>query len=103
MESEKKQRKYYSPEFKAEAVVLCKKIGLTKACEQLGVSSAALSRWKRKQPETSLSGSHSKPSYEELEKEVRRLKKELGYVEEINRVLKKSTAIFSSSQMGGLK
>ena len=45
----------------------------------------------------------NKPTYEELEKEVRQLKKELGYVEEINRVLKKSTAIFSNKEMGGLR
>ena len=44
-----------------------------------------------------------KPSYQELEAEIRRLKKELGYVAEINKVLKKSTAIFSSSEMGGLR
>ena len=54
-------------------------------------------------------GSFSKESfnltqaYSDLEKEVRRLKKENGYLKEINKVLKKSTAIFSAEHMGGLK
>ena len=42
-------------------------------------------------------------SYAELQKEIRRLTRENGYLKEINRVLKKSTAIFSRDLMGGLK
>jgi len=42
-------------------------------------------------------------SYDQLEREVGRLQKENGYLKEINKVLKKSTAIFSSDHLGGLK
>ncbi len=53
---------------------------------------------KSKTPE-SLLKEENKKSYRELEKENKRLKKELGWMEEINTVLKKSTAIFSSDQI----
>lgn len=95
--------KKYSNEFKQEAVARSKTIGIAKTCEELGVSKAALSRWRKEFTDGQLVKSKDKPSYEELEKENRRLKKELGYVEEINRVLKKSTAIFSKSELGGSK
>ena len=103
METKKRQRNIYTPEFKKEAVERSRIVGVTKAKDELGVSLAALSRWRKEfSGEASILNS-TRPSYEELEKENRRLKKELGYVEEINKVLKKSTAIFSSSQLGGLK
>lgn len=95
--------KKYSNEFKQEAVARSKITGITRACEELGVSKAALSRWRKEFSDGKLTKSKNKLSYEELEKENRRLKRELGYVEEINRVLKKSTAIFSSKELGGSK
>ncbi len=95
--------KKYSNEFKQEAVARSKIVGILNTCEELGVSKATLSRWRKEFSVGKLTKSKDKPSYDELEKEVRKLKKELGYIEEINRVLKKSTAIFSSNQLGGSK
>ena len=95
--------KKYNNEYKQEAVARSKTIGISKTCEELGVSKATLSRWKNKFSGGELVKSKDKPSYTELEKENRRLKKELGYIEEINRVLKKSTAIFSSKELDGFK
>lgn len=103
MENQKQQKKHYPPEFKAEAVALCKKVGLTKASQDLQVSLSSLDRWRRDIDGVDTHSDPSKPSYEALENENRRLKKELQYIEEINKVLKKSTAIFSSSHLGGLK
>lgn len=100
MSEKKRIRPTYSQEFKAQAVAKCLEIGISKTVEELGVSAATLRIWK----ERADSGSQTqagKPSYHDLEKENHRLKKELGYVNEINEILKKSTAIFSSSQMGG--
>jgi transposase-like protein len=92
--------KKYSTEFKEEAVARSKTIGISETCQELGISKSALNRWRS---EYSPKSSSDKPSYEELEKENRRLRKEIGYIEEINRVLKKSTAIFSSKELGGSK
>jgi len=62
-----------------------------------------LRRWKRDQTHKPLGPKSSKPSYEELEKENRRLKREIGYIKDINDVLKKSTAIFSSQEMADFR
>lgn len=89
----------YTEEFKREAVARSDAIGVTKACEELGIKSSTIYGWIKKYSNSSFPQTSQKPSYEELEKEVRKLKKELGYMEEINKVLKKSTAIFSSEQI----
>ena len=104
MKEKSNTQKRYSLEFKEEAVARCAKYGTTQTSKELGIHQGTLNRWKhelKERPEGD--ASRQKPSYEELEKEVRRLKKEMGYIEEINRVLKKSTAIFASSEMGGIK
>lgn len=101
---EKKQRRprrRFTEEFKREAVELSRKIGITKAAEELDVDSATLRNWRLK--EESRGSTSEKKSYSELERENRKLTKEIGYLKEINKVLKKSTAIFSNDQMGGLK
>lgn len=97
--------KRYSSEFKEEALARCDNYGTKKTSDDLGVPVGTLNRWKHEQEENLEKNSidTDKPSYKDLEKEVRRLKKELGYVNEINRVLKKSTAIFSKSELGDLK
>lgn len=97
------KKKTYTEEFKREAVARSKAIGVTKTCEELGVVSSLLYNWKNKYDDSLPGKSSKKPSYDELEKENRRLKKELGYMEEINKVLKKSTAIFSSDQIKNSK
>ncbi|MCB9027104.1 MAG: transposase [Bdellovibrionaceae bacterium] len=93
----------YSNEFKQEAVARSKIAGISNTCKELGVSKAALSRWRKEFSVGKLTKSKDRPSYEDLENEVHTPKKELGYIEEINRVLKKSTAIFSSKELGGSK
>ena len=103
MEKKKRERRFYTTEFKKEAVERSKKIGFTRTKNELGISPSALTRWRREFSEKNTPNTKNKPTYQELEKQVQRLKKELVYVEEINRVLKKSTAIFSSKEMGDLK
>jgi transposase-like protein len=98
----KKHKPSFSPEFKAEAVRKCLEIGVSKTCKELGVSDSALRKWCLN-AKTSNKTPPSKPSYEDLERENQRLKKELGYIGEINEILKKSTAIFSNDKLGGLR
>ncbi len=98
MTKKNKKRPTYSQEFKAQALVKCEEIGITKTSKELGVAPATLNAWKRKATEKDKKPD-GKPSYQDLEKENQRLRKELGYVNEINDILKKSTAIFSSKEM----
>ena len=102
MKDKKRTRPTYSTEFKAEALAKCSEIGINRTSKELGVAVATLRNWTLKAGAENSKNS-GKPSYQELEKEIRKLKKELGYVSEINKVLKKSTAIFSSSEMGSLR
>jgi len=95
-----RKRAVYSPEFKAEAVAKCLNIGVNETSRELGVTPVTLRHWMVKSQNAPLG---SKPTYEELEREVQKLRREVGYVNEINRILKKSTAIFSASEMGGFK
>ena len=97
----KTKKKVYTKEFKLQAVERAKAVGNSKTSDELGVSIASLSAWRRMLDPSK--ADNSKPSYEELQKEVKRLKRELGYVEEINKVLKKSTAIFSNDHFRGSK
>ena len=99
---ESKKRKTYSPEFKAEAVKLAESTSLSHASKELGVSVGSLRNWIAKSA-TGPTADPSKPSYADLERENRRLRREMGYLEKINTVLKKSTAIFSQDAMGDLK
>ena len=101
MKATRKKRTYYSPEFKEEAVSRIKSEGVSKTAEELGVSESLLKKWKKDKEQKPLDP--NKPSYEELEKENRRLRKEIGYIKDINDVLKKSTAIFSSNQMADFR
>jgi len=98
----KKRRPSYSSEFKREAVAKYRELGPSRTSKELGVSPITLRNWMLKEKSIGLSKKGS-PSYDELEKENRKLRKELGYVTEINEVLKKSTAIFSSKELGGLR
>ena len=95
-----KKGKRYSNEFRTEAVELARNIGITKACEDLGISQARALQggaW------SSSGVSGSSKSISELEKENRRLHKENGYLRKITDVLKKSKAIFSADQIHGSK
>ncbi len=104
--SKRKQRiSKYSEEFKLEAVKLSDEVGPKQAAQDLGIGFSTLNNWRSRIKETGTVSKSSdiKKSYEDLEKENRKLKKELGYMKQINDVLKKSTAIFSSNQIGDTK
>jgi len=98
--SQKKKRKY-SEEFKREAIKLASHVGNSEAGRQLGINEAQIRAWK------SLlklkSNDSNRKSYEELERENKKLQRELFYIKEINKILKKSTAILSQEIMENLK
>ena len=104
MEGKKRrERRSFSDEFKLEAVELIDKIGIMKASSELDINSGTLRSWREKLKNSGSKACLEKKSYSDLEKENRRLAKEIGYLKEINKVLKKSTAIFSKDQMGGFE
>jgi transposase len=100
---EKKRRKNrsYTEEFRKEAIELAKRIGNTKAGLDLGVNEGLIRQWRIKYKLQE--GLSDNKSYNDLEKENRRLQKEIGYLKEINEVLKKSTAILSQEFMEKIK
>lgn len=103
--SSKRQRRVFSQEFKTEAVELANSKGFAQAGEDLGVHPTTIRDWAKKHERGlgNKSKNTSAKTYEELEKELKKVKKELQYMEEINKVLKKSTAIFSSDQLKNSK
>ena len=97
----KRINRKFNDEFKQEAIALATKTGNAQAARDLGVNESQIRQWKSKfNPDFQ---SSNKKSYEELEKENKKLIKELFYMKEINKVLKKSTAIFSQDHMGDMK
>ena len=96
--------KRYSPEFKEEAIRLAERIGIPKAAAELGVTPKSISNWIEKfSPKSSKKVAASGKSMQEMEAEIRKLRKENEYLTKINDVLKKSTAIFSADQIKGSK
>lgn len=99
----RRPKRKFTDEFRLEAVELAKKIGNVQAGKELDLHESLIRQWKKKFEKSSTESKSDKKSYADLERENRRLAKEIGYLKEINKVLKKSTAIFSNDQMGGLK
>jgi len=102
----KRARRFFSPEFKAEAVKLIKERGysVSQACRELDISETALRRW-ISQVEAENQGyilPGSKPispeqqSIDELEKRIKEL-------EEDKLILKKATAILMSLERQNTK
>lgn len=102
-EKKRRKRRAFTEEFKREAVELTEKIGISQAERELGINESTFRAWKKKVRGSVSESPSGKPSYSDLEKENRRLVRENGYLKEINKVLKKSTAIFSSEQLENLK
>ena len=93
----KKVRRQYDEDSKKEAVKLSQEKGCKIAAKDLGIAEPTLSQWRKKYLNPKTPPSSKDPSYDEILRENRKLKKEMGYLKDINEVLKKSTAIFSSN------
>lgn len=88
-ETTRRKRRRFSEEFKREAVALLKSShgSTSEVSAELGIGPSLLSRWAREFEETD--GSERRPTYEELESEFRRLRKEVDF-------LKKASSYFAS-------
>lgn len=87
-EKVKRINRKFNDEFKKEAIALAVKVGNSQAARDLGVNESQIRDWKLKL--NSYLQNPIKKSYEELEKENKKLNKELFYMKEINKVLKKA-------------
>ena len=88
--------KTYSDEFKADAVNLIKEMNIMQAAQKLGVATSTLHGWYMKslgQKVASKSNTSEQLSYDDLLKKLKNLEKENRYMNEINKVLKKSLGI----------
>ena len=99
----KSQKRSFNKEFKLEAIELAKKIGNSQAARELDLHESSIRTWKRKFEGPFPKNIKEKVTYSDLEKEVKKLKKELNYLNEINKILKKSHGILSQDHMGGMK
>lgn len=97
----KRTNRKFNEEFKQQAIELAKSVGTAQAAKDLGIHQTQINYWRSKLARNGQAT--GKKSYEELERENKKLSKELYYMREINKVLKKSTAIFSQELMGDLK
>lgn len=97
-----KSRRKYTKEFKLEAVrqVVEKGRAVSHVAESLGINESMLHQWKRqllKEGEVAFPG-NGKRSENELEAEVRQLRKELAEAKKDQEILKKAAAYFAKNQ-----
>lgn len=98
----KSNGKRYDEEFRQGAVklVLENKQSIAEACRNLGVSRGTMERWLAAEAD---SHNADKVRLQQLENEVRRLRKEKADLEDTVDILKKAAAIFSQSQRKSMK
>lgn len=90
---DKKTRSKYTEEYKREAVALADKVGTTKACEELNITSASLYSWRQK-----LEYQASKSTREQAkDTEIAKLKRELAEQNEELAILKKAATYFAKN------
>lgn len=92
----KRTRRSFSNEFKRDAVALFQGYGVSaeQVCVELGISTASLYRWVRDARDDPQEA--DRPSYQELEKELQRTRRELDF-------LKKASSYFASQQPNGIR
>lgn len=98
---ERRKRRAFTPEFKAQAVELSEQMGsISKAAEKLGIREDSIRLWKR-----SL-GRSKNPQFYQTPQEAMRileenkaLKKQISDLEKTNYILKKAAAFFSQDHL----
>ena len=93
----KRQKRYYSKDFKEKAVLLSyKRDNIKELADELGVAVARIYKWRAINETNSVFRVSSKPKQEELA-EIKRLTKELKNTKLELEILKKAVHIFSRS------
>ena len=87
-------KKHYTKEFKQQAVELSERLGSVKqAAIQLGVSDMSISNWKQKFKATGAAIAATESE------ELRRLRKEVSDLKQVNLILKRAAAFFSQDSL----
>lgn len=90
------QKKRYTHEFKNQAVAVAKRIGVTRAAKELGLSKGNLQRWKSMDDKRNV----KVPEIgESPDQQIRRLEKEVEELRKVNFILRKAAAFFSQDQL----
>ena len=95
----KTKRRKYTVEFRQEALRLLERSGkgVTAIEEELGITRGLLYKWQGRYGQVSEKG-QVKASMNELEAEIRRLKRENAILLEEREILKKAVKLFSQEQ-----
>jgi transposase len=108
MENKKRQTRVYTEEFKVEAVKLAREIGQKNAAEKLNIPSGTLGHWTSdvnmgrkfigEEYQTAKGITAQTIRMQEMEEELRRLRKENAKLKEEREVLAEATAFFAASR-----
>ena len=96
-----KPRKY-TPEYKEQAVRLAEHLGSTaQAARQLGISDVNVYNWKMKSKKGKLKDLKNNMSVqsETADEELKRLRKEVDELKQVNYILKRAAAFFSQDHL----
>jgi transposase-like protein len=97
--SEEKRKKFYGPEFKANAVKLAHEKGnIALAARELRIGYSLIQSWIRESQFASVKGKGLQAALEE-KAEMDRLRKRNEELEEENEILKKATAYFAQDRL----
>jgi transposase len=97
----KQKRRVYTAEFRQEALRLLSSSGkgVREIERELGITPGLLYKWQARYEEPERTGNgHKSASIEELEAEIRRLKRENAILQEEREILKKAVRLFSQEQ-----
>lgn len=92
---ERRDRRKFSKEFKAEAVSMSAKRSLSEVAESLDIDVSLLSRWRRETEQEGADAFRGNGNRTALEEELRRLRKENADLREEKDILKKAAAYFA--------
>lgn len=95
---QKRPRKSYPPEFKAQAIELAKEIGIAEAASKLGMNNVqSLGNWVRYDQKIAQDAEFRE--LEDARSEIKRLKKELEIEKKSVSILKSAAAFFCQDQL----
>lgn len=93
----KRQVRKYKAEFEDQAVELGRRIGISRAAQQLGVHVPSLHGWKKKSDQKN--GSSKDAQSENQEQELKQLRKENEELKKVNYIFKRAAAFFSQDSL----
>lgn len=89
----------YTLEFKKQAIELASSLGsVSKAAEQLGIPDVNIHAWRKRLGKAKIVGLQTPVNSPEQD-EIKKLKKEIAELKQVNLILKTATAFFSQDHL----